>query len=306
MRQFIYTLFLFFSVGTLSWAQPMLNSNTLPPIGFQTEFHFGAIPASPGPAGANITWDFSNLTYDPAIQITKVVNPSLTSHFGTYSMANFCIQSNADGNTLYSYYSAQNNGIYKLGEGVSDDVPFEVDYLANSKLWVKFPFVYNEQITDTWAGASESGTETIVYDGYGTIITPFATFNNVVRIKEIREDYTSYTWFSTNPVFQIFEIATQFSVIAKNIPEQVLKTDKLLMADPFAMYPNPASDFVILDTKGIEGRLVMYDASGRQVKQIDIRDGLQHLEVSDLSPGMYFYTVQSSGQNQYKGKLAVR
>jgi len=294
-------------VSILSFGQsPTLNSGTLAPENFQATVHFGAIPANPGLAGENVVWDFSNLAYDPEDNIATIVDPAQTSNYGTYNQANYCVHTNVGGAyNLYAYYIQGDTGIYKLAEGVSDEVSAEVSYLADSKLWLKFPFSYNDTVTDTWQENGQTYTETIVYDGYGTLITPFGTYNNVVRIKEVRPGNTTYTWFSVNPIFQIFEIASQFSLISENIPGQVLHTNEVVRDNQALVYPNPADDVINIKTEFDNAVFRLFDLHGKEIKTADVHKTLQ-LNTTDLVPGVYIYNISSEDKIVLNGKISIR
>ena len=66
------------------------------------------------------------------------------------------------------------------------------------------------------------------------------------------------------------------------------------------VFPNPATDFVTIETQN-KGGLTLSNILGEVVAEKTLVPGVNKLEVTDLSPGLYFYKV---GENA--GKLIVR
>lgn len=78
----------------------------------------------------------------------------------------------------------------------------------------------------------------------------------------------------------------------------------------FAVYPNPASTDLTLATTGYQFgnsslKVEMYDMTGRLVKTINVESALQKVNITELSSGMYVYSLKD-GQNVLRtGKLSV-
>lgn len=73
--------------------------------------------------------------------------------------------------------------------------------------------------------------------------------------------------------------------------------------DVLKLYPNPASDKIFLEfnfNTTEKNHLFIADASGRTIKIIDVKSGLNKLiiDIRDLAPGVYFLHMNNSENNQ--------
>lgn len=78
-----------------------------------------------------------------------------------------------------------------------------------------------------------------------------------------------------------------------------------------SVYPNPAGDVVefFLDLKGYEqGRIAFTDITGRVVKSVQLSniDAVHRINVHDLKPGVYLYTVYINGRAEVTRRLTVK
>lgn len=74
--------------------------------------------------------------------------------------------------------------------------------------------------------------------------------------------------------------------------------------------PNPASDFVDFNLRGIENAQAMeisiYDITGREVAHKSVNtDAKVKFDVTSLSTGMYIYKLTSKGELFYSGKMMI-
>lgn len=77
----------------------------------------------------------------------------------------------------------------------------------------------------------------------------------------------------------------------------------------FNIHPNPASSHVTLgyEVKGNQNTLFIRDMLGKVVKKVPLQSG-QHtlpMEVSDLQPGIYFYSISGNGANHESKRLII-
>lgn len=76
--------------------------------------------------------------------------------------------------------------------------------------------------------------------------------------------------------------------------------------DEVLIYPNPASDWVNIAVNGNNTQVILSDAHGRTVRVEQLsEDGIQRLNVSDLSSGLYFIHQTTNGQTTVN-KVMVR
>ena len=183
-------LTLLFSVS-LS-AQPVINSNW---INVGSGALISSIDAStvpdPGPAGENVTWDFGDLMpADTAVQIYLQYGlPDTTPYAADYPEANI-VQTEA-GTEFYDYWKLTSDSMVNYGLAAES---IQVIYTDPIKL-VEFPFTYQSAFADSYNGTAEiliagltgytSGNLTATADGYGTLILPDGTYDNVLRLHQV-------------------------------------------------------------------------------------------------------------------------
>jgi hypothetical protein len=180
------------------------------PVGFSATIAIAsAATASTVPltTGANVTWNCANLT-------TSVPNATLTYNSpggkpfaGDYPSANYHLEVNLSGTVMANeFYILNSDSLVKLGGHITGS-PYEI--YNNPQLDMKFPFSFNDVVTDNYAKTSynangsvsstQTGTVTLSYEGYGTLILPGGTYSNVAMLKKIRTNSigpttTSYDW----------------------------------------------------------------------------------------------------------------
>ena len=67
-----------------------------------------------------------------------------------------------------------------------------------------------------------------------------------------------------------------------------LSTEDLAMEDSFAIYPNPADNFVVLQNAKVGEKLDLFDVVGKKVRSFNVESESQQLDISDLKTGVYF------------------
>lgn len=301
-------------VGLQALAQPTLNMNNLVPVGSPTVGLHIADKLDPGASGANALWDFSNLTnvFDGNVQI---VNPNQTPFAAKYAASNYCFQANVTPDTIYQYYNFNTTQIVRTGDGESTTTPgFEVDFFGNNKLWVSASLNFGDSIVDYWKGTNpygvNRGKQITKYDAYGTVITPYDTFTNVVRIREVRWDTTvnypsihdtAYTWFNVNPFYQIIELGRYALYVTEAFPappntvglNTILKPKSLV-----SIYPNPCTNLLSVNSKDGSGEIQITNAYGQVIRHEKFIAGKNEYDVSTLSKGLYIFRILS-GDGKY-------
>ncbi|MBK6610995.1 MAG: T9SS type A sorting domain-containing protein [Sphingobacteriales bacterium] len=210
MKQFNYNfpqwvmVFLLLVITGTAVAQPTLTRDkSFFKVGdFYPAMFCNAQGVTQGESGANVTWDFSEVLVDGPGATPTYIDPKNTDFPDDFPTANVASASTTD----YGYFEATNDGAFDVGFGQFDnpgttnaDETLLFTYLDNLQLY-KFPFDYQNEFTDTMSrtytinnGAIliESGTSrTVKYDGWGTLILPTGTFNNVARLRidQVRHD----------------------------------------------------------------------------------------------------------------------
>jgi len=313
-----FTLFLIGTALTVhTSAQITLTSATsVPTIGDNYAYVVGNSNLSVDQGGANQTWDLSTLTGSAAtynyISLSSSLEPA------TYPSANVIESaSGAEGyltntSTEYSYV-----GQYIPGSA-------RVIY-TDPRKYLIFPMDFNDVFTDTWSGTVENiqaaqtfdraGSTEITADGYGTLILPTGTVNDVLRIRAVAnydDDYqglpiatytdTIYTWYeaTTNNFIASHSISwANFSLLAKYSSYMdnglVSIDDQITAASDFSLFPNPATDFVQMKSASQVLSLQIADITGKIIRTIDFSQHEQNgFSVSDLPKGIYMVTSTTS------------
>jgi hypothetical protein len=291
-----YLLLVFSALSVSAFAQPVIsNGNNIAAPGFSTPVSY-AIPASGvGNAGANQTWDFSSLSFTP-VGTLNTIDPATSPFAASFPTSNYAYTLA----TTYSYFQASSSKMEVLAYSITSPGSGN-DFSPNPRTVLKFPFSYNDTETDTWqkVGGSTNNV-TITYDGYGTLITPSATYSNVVRVKE---DYgggaVDYQWYILNPLMSILtysngnntlylaQATTPTAIEVQNTPLHSIK-----------MYPNPSRGQLTFHCSGLppEGptELTIITAKGQVIFKSGICEGLSSVDLNSASRGMYFYQFSSN------------
>lgn len=304
MRQLIFTT-LFLSIYFFSNAQLTLTAEAHNPnVGDTYEQNINSDPGAgftEGPAGADVTWDFSNLTTSTTrgVSIQAASNPDFPNADIFYSQVG-----------TYSYFGTTNNAFVYWGIHTDQAVIAYTD----GEDQVRFPITYGNSYSDTFEGSYESfgmtfdreGTLDVAADGYGTLITPDATYNNALRIQIVRNttDYqngspsgstvdTIYYWYAENinfPVMTYNRNYSEGSLVGESV--NYLTDDGTLSVTDIEtktleVYPNPVENRLNLNYDKQEIKYIqILDLQGRLVKEFAAK--VETISTEDLPSGTYF------------------
>jgi hypothetical protein len=196
------------------------------------------IPASYEQAGANKTWNFSEiratsqdvLRYQP-VTSTPYFLQFFTATYGLPETANFPGIGGGGANANpFGYYRLNPTALVSMGKGATiQNLPLGIVYNPRDTMF-KFPLEYQKVYEGSFAGSAgfaglgslvQTGTRRTEVDGWGTIITPFGTFD-CLRVKSevngvdsislgatgipIPNSRTEYYWFGKNQDFPLMEV----------------------------------------------------------------------------------------------------
>ncbi len=71
-----------------------------------------------------------------------------------------------------------------------------------------------------------------------------------------------------------------------------------LVEENFKVYPNPATDYIILPQNNSAQQAAIYNIAGQQIRLIDLQNGTERINISDLNRGLYL--VQFLDKNKKK------
>jgi hypothetical protein len=305
--------------------------------------------------GANYTWDYSTLTYTSQ-RVDKFDSPLtfplvfaiLFNPFNcSYGRENRAITAPAiPGVTItnaYDFLKESATALKQVGGGLTiNGTPIPFNYTPNDFIY-RFPLNYgNVDSSDyqynltipTIGYYGETGHRVNTVDGWGTLLTPFNTYNTV-RVKSVITshdtlNYTSigfgitiprptrieYKWLANGreiPVLEIDENIVGGTPTITNVQYQdsVHTTVGIQTIDntvsELAVFPNPSSsDFILKYTLASSShvKISITDALGRLVSSIADENETAGIYIkpinakqNNLSSGVYFITLQS---NSYK------
>lgn len=212
MKQIYLLLTLCISTGAI--AQPTMNNALNYSIGDSIEYkRCDSSTFVPGNAGANQIWNFSSLTVIDSY-IIKIENPANTSNGSQYPTSTIA-QLSPGGAELYVKNSGNSYEVVGIVESSSN---LNMSYNNTQKI-LERPVNYNDSLIDTftsqytYSGQSITGggVATTKADGYGTLVLPDSTYNDVLRVRSsffqndsvsgspipinINLQQTSYLWF---------------------------------------------------------------------------------------------------------------
>ncbi|MDX9750577.1 MAG: hypothetical protein RBT71_05810, partial [Flavobacteriales bacterium] len=168
--------------------QTLDHTNSTPQVGDSFISHESEY-IDPSPGGPEVTWDFSGLTMGGSITGTYVT-PASTGHAAGYPGATLALDL---GNGLYGFIASGNEWVDDLGI-VEATSGMTIAYQDPIRTMV-YPCSYNTTWTDPYSGTYSmmgldqdlTGTISGHADGYGTVVMPYGTITNVLRVRTVEE-----------------------------------------------------------------------------------------------------------------------
>jgi hypothetical protein len=304
-------------------AQPTLTFQTNAPVpGSQYEINYGGLVA-PGNSGAMQIWDLSGLISD-STEVIHFVAPSSTTNGDQFPNSTIAEISN----DVTTYYLASSDGLYFTG---SDD---GTSVIVNTTVpkYIEFPCTMGSSWNEPHGAVFDYDGENVIRsgvisceaDGYGTLIMPWGTVPNVLRIHMVNEmqdilnfftlqySYDSYLYLVAGQSWPIAELVSATIDFGFGSPEVVelsrwasanttgIDPPSLTNSD-LSVYPNPTSDLlniVVTKDMGANSSVMVLDATGRSVHQeklVVFSGSTAQVDLRHLVPGIY--TLVISGGN---------
>lgn len=326
-----FSLFTFFAVSAA--AQPTLTgANINPTVGESFLVH--TIPyTAPGNAGANVTWNFSSVASTGTTTL-GYVSPSSTPFGSNFPNATVAL---SVGSGAYDYYSGTSTAYSR--EGSSNSSTY-IPYSDPEKL-LSYPVTFNSTSTDNLYSSytsnsiplTRSGTTTSTADGYGTLILPYGTLTDVMRVKIVQDyqdyyqstqfyDYqvTIYVWYKAGIHYPVFSL-TSMSVNGGAPTEYGSYLDasavgvglnESAIAQSLTVFPNPSSDLVNVNLNlasssdlnisviNMLGEAVIISATEKTSGIVN-----KSIDVSALPAGIYLIQLQA-GESTITRKITVQ
>jgi hypothetical protein len=245
------------------------------------------IGLSPGSAGANQVWDFSAVTYSSVSYSIQTVPSSSAPFFSTFPTTNYVQKISYPNNpdAFYVMSRVTSTGVESFANTSNSQII--KDYTPDTQL-IPLPLSFNQSYTDVFQATTETSPTTRInlYDGYGTLITPFGTFNNVIRMKQTEQGEDVYNWFLANPYTPL--MFGQFGSDGGITFDQIttLDTANLALNENVKIYPNPTSAIINLEFFDITiDKIVIYDVLGKAM--IEQTHNTNQVNVENLAAGIY-------------------
>ncbi len=294
---------------------------------------------NPGPAGANQSWDFSEINVSSTSQ-SSIMNPNNTPFANDFPECNQVYHFNET--STYLYYDLSQDEMNHYGEGFDDNPPMII-YFTDPIKEIEYPFAYNNSFDDEYASSKiyegltwhTHGSVTTTADAWGSVTTPEDTYNNVLRVLSVRNQVDSvfiedifmyattctiwnYSWHtgsSHTPVMAISifdsdilsDTTSNYTTSTQHVVNPVTEIRSL------QVYPNPASDKILVSftTNRINKITIsIVDLTGKEIMQYQkdvISNGLQTFDLSlnMLKKGLYFVKIDDGNSTSSK-KIIVR
>ena len=300
-------LFLFALISNLVWSQPTITNAEDFAIGTTLKFQkCDPLNVSPGNAGPNQTWDYSNITTLPDTSIEWMLSPSSTTNGSLFPTANLVVKV-SNGQFTYITKTENENNIVGF---IDTSASFPPTYYTNPMVIAKRPITYGTIITDTFtlSGSQDLGTVTIEPDAYGTLILPNGTYSNVLRTKisQIHPwfSYTLYAWFdgiSNSAIMKMDDLQNVEYLLSEEISVGISETNP---KRDFNFYPNPSSNSFLFETER-PGELVVTNNLGQVVRKSLITTTQTTISTTDLANGIY-HLVFLSGNTRRTSPLIIQ
>jgi hypothetical protein len=329
----LYSFLLLFVTTNIINAQITLTSATNTPV-IGDSYTYVYIPDyafDVSQSGANKTWDFSSATgTEDSYSCISLSSSSKPSNFPSANLVLVSATYNTESYLSTSSSEISIEGAYIAGTGMA--------IYSDKQEYLKFPMTYNDVFNETFSGTVENisagqtfdrvGTIEITADGYGNLILPYTTISNVLRIKVVNissdtymgfplpETTTiSYFWFDTlNKNYlantsEVYNLGSLISSYAYYLSETdlVLDANKSNYTDnQLSFFPNPVNDYAIIKNNSFyKIPISIYDTKSSLIKTLDIKNGENRIDTSDLLSGIYIIKYQQDSK-LYVSKLVVK
>jgi len=268
----------------------------------------------PGAAGAEVIWDFSVLP--AATENSGTFFDAASSAYGEfYPLANFA---SCSGDNC-SYIFSEESGFSDCGfHGIDWSIVMD-----DTKRIIQYPCNYGDTFTDAYHGLftgtlfyDRTGTVTVEADAWGTLIMPWGTVNNVLRVRTQESHYDdeeefgiyhsdSYAWYSPTTYSVILTSFTgwlnedePYAHITSYINGLDAGVNTMDTPDDFAVYPNPANSVIRFIGNHIPEEIVITDVCGRNIEMFRPLAQITQLDINAWSPGFYNVSFLSNGKMQ--------
>ena len=240
---------------------------------------------------------------------------------------------------IFNFYDNRSQNYRAIGIGMSIygvPIPFKYD---NPDVVYDFPMVFQGKWNSQAHFAQEvpalgylrmTKTHTDTVDGWGTLITPYGTFD-VLRLKSevsefdsiyidslnigipIKRDYTVYQWLGKSQKIPLLKITTTLGGLFVEYVDSVRNSFDEINEQPFVrnnelrLFPNPTANTIQFQFEMLEKQKVdvkLFDMQGRKVADIyqgNLQKGIVKLGFSFKDKGLSYgqYLIRLRAGNRF-------
>lgn len=305
-------------ITVMSIAQPSLLSNEMAPFGtnwimnYSQNFNLADTTIQ----GANVTWNFSSIQSNSQTLTINVVDPSQTPYGSSFPSANYCY---IEGPTLtYVYYNLSSSKMERVGSWRNGTL----NAYSDPQTEYIFPLTLGSYNYDTWDNtlSSSGGIYELECIGYGTLILPMGTFNDVlmvrVHLEESFLELDAFFWYSSSNGSVLVQYIPGDGLF---IPESLAYTTVINLTSvnesgEFTnqfQYNNPVKSSLSLYFEKRTESDLKYKVLNAMGQQLDAgvimrNSSLAEIDMSQLSNGLYLLTLQEEKTNAQKTIKVVK
>lgn len=309
-------------------AQISIDQSDMPQNGdtIRTSITFNILQIDPVPTGENYNWDFSDII--PMEQrVDSFLNMSDVSIVYQLFFAGAANQVRTSGRGVlpsgdeqnaYTFIDNNTNSYSVVGVGADyNEIPIPLKFDGEDVLF-EFPLNYPDEsssytsydIDIPGVGYAEGWKDrTNIVDGWGSLTTPYGTFDVLRQRSEIiqydsvyldslgygipiNREYTEYRWIAQDKGIPVLFVSDDFlgPQISYIDSARLITGETILYADQVpSIYPNPASQKFTINNAGVYNRMEIFDINGRKQYSSLLNTGKQHFYTgeSGLIPGIY-------------------
>ncbi|HLP52914.1 MAG TPA: T9SS type A sorting domain-containing protein [Chitinophagales bacterium] len=330
MKCLILSAFLF--TVACAFAQPVINSNVITPLGTKSVYLIAANTVafnfSPGGYGDSVIWDFTALDTTSGITYTQhTVRADTSFYYADYTpVVNRAVGIYEPPGPAYAYTYVDSTKFEFYG---SADFGQSSSFIDPHKL-LTFPFTYADHFTDTfydWYNTIHGKLE-VKADAYGTLMLPGIIYTNVLRVRVhdfYRYDIPNnpndslfyeglyYRWYQPNTPNILLEYSKVKKVVFKN--GQRVEPDSTMglyiTQNPMAtfieepasfglnVYPNPAGNSLMMNAEVDIESAELIDLCGKTIWRQNFFDKNAMLNLESIAAGAYCLRLTVAG-NRHK------
>jgi hypothetical protein len=299
--------------------QPVITVLDGPAIGDAFAIRSGTFVMDQG-SGSGLTWDYSSIGGGIVTNVS-IDEASTSSYASTFPDADLVMT----GGFSDDFISNDATGLFVHGYASL----FSTVILSDPSKQLAYPMQMGSTWTDDYSGLQGSlmfdGTLTCLVNGYGDVVMPYGTVNNVLRISCSNDQIA----FTTPQTIQLDSIvlyykndfpwylirSTRRTIYQNGIPQGQQNTlvysapvgtdiDDLDLAGlGIDLYPNPATSTLTVNATVPDGEIVLtvYTSDGKMIQQQNFHASAgvvqRSVNVEDLPPGLYVVEVQEASGN---------